>query len=294
MAGSQSLPARSRLRLASGIELSFLDWGGPGPVILLHHGTGFCADIWRCVADRLSERYRVIALDARGHGESDKPEAGYHWQVIAADVHQFVDRLLPDLGVNEVALGVGHSFGAAALLLAAEKNPTSFGALALLDPILLTEELYAAQGVRADGTHRLSLVTRMRQARFPSRESTRQSLRSTQLFAPWHQDVFEDYLEYGFNQHGDGSLTLKCPPAIEAQFFEMGQNHGLFQHQPLRLPMLVVRASAGWLQPADYLPFEHLLGGARSEEMSSGHSIPMEQPERTAARIERFMQELGY
>lgn len=271
-----------------------MDWGGSGPVILLYHGTGFCAGIWRRIADRLRDRYRVIALDARGHGESDKPERGYHWPVVAADVVEFVARLLPRLGVSEVALGVGHSFGAAALLLAAEEKPTSFLALMLLDPILLTEELYAGQGLRPDGTHRLSLVTRMRQARFASRESTRRSLRPTHLFAPWHEDIFEDYLEYGFSEGDDGSLTLRCPPAVEAQFFEMGQNHRLFTHQPLRLPTLVVRASAGWLRPPDYLPFERLLSQAHTEEVSCGHSIPMEQPDRTALRIERFMHELGY
>ena len=66
--------ARRRVRTKSGIEIALRDWGGDGPLALLHHANGFCAELWAQVAERLRGRFHLIALDARGHGASSKPD----------------------------------------------------------------------------------------------------------------------------------------------------------------------------------------------------------------------------
>ena len=53
------------------IEIAGLDWGGDGPIALLNHANGFCAATWGLVAGKLCERFRVVGIDARGHGDSD-------------------------------------------------------------------------------------------------------------------------------------------------------------------------------------------------------------------------------
>ncbi|HET7004324.1 MAG TPA: alpha/beta fold hydrolase, partial [Candidatus Binatia bacterium] len=57
-----------------GIKLHYLEWGERGkPELLLVHGwTNFSAS-WSAVAQHFQDRYRIIAPDLRGHGESDKP-----------------------------------------------------------------------------------------------------------------------------------------------------------------------------------------------------------------------------
>jgi pimeloyl-ACP methyl ester carboxylesterase len=52
---------------------------GEGPPLVLMHGFGGSARFWRAagLVDRLRERHRVILIDSRGHGESDKPHSGY-------------------------------------------------------------------------------------------------------------------------------------------------------------------------------------------------------------------------
>src|SRR5260221_8016211 len=64
-----------------GVTLAALDWGGRGPLALLHHANGFCKGVWALVADALRERGHVIAFDARGHGDSSRPEGAdaYAW-----------------------------------------------------------------------------------------------------------------------------------------------------------------------------------------------------------------------
>ena len=42
--------------------------------LVLAHATGFCGGVWRPLVPALRERFRVITLDQRGHGDSDKPD----------------------------------------------------------------------------------------------------------------------------------------------------------------------------------------------------------------------------
>ena len=53
------------------IRFHYLDWGGSGTPILFLHGGGLNAHTWDCVAVMLRDRYRCIALDQRGHGDSE-------------------------------------------------------------------------------------------------------------------------------------------------------------------------------------------------------------------------------
>ena len=95
-----------------GIELSYLDSGRGVPVVLLH---GFASDSYRnwvgpgvFDAIRATGR-RVVALDARGHGASDKPhdEAAYSHRAMVRDVQALLDHL-----GAEVADVCGYSMGA--------------------------------------------------------------------------------------------------------------------------------------------------------------------------------------
>ncbi|MEV7403928.1 alpha/beta fold hydrolase [Streptomyces sp. NPDC091267] len=112
------------LRTDDGLTLRYWSWSrkplpGLPPVVLLH---GFAADArlnWEGpgVVEALVARGRqVLALDARGHGESDKPheDARYGEPVMARDVRQLIDRT----GAPEVHLA-GYSMGAVVALLAA-------------------------------------------------------------------------------------------------------------------------------------------------------------------------------
>ena len=91
----------------NGLRLHYLDWGGDSDrvVVLLHGITGNAHD-WDDVAPALRRHYRVLALDQRGHGDSEWTQAGYWPQDYAADLHAFVQKL----GIAPFDL-VGHSLG---------------------------------------------------------------------------------------------------------------------------------------------------------------------------------------
>src|SRR5271165_903377 len=89
---------------------------GSGPRVVLLHGLGSCLQDWQPQIAALADRYTVIAIDLRGHGESGKPPGPYSMEMLAADVRQVLEKL--ETGpVHVVGLSLG---GMVAFQLAAD------------------------------------------------------------------------------------------------------------------------------------------------------------------------------
>jgi pimeloyl-ACP methyl ester carboxylesterase len=97
-------PHKSDFVHVNGINLHYLDWGGNGDVLLFLAGMGCNAHIFDDLAPRFCDRFHVMALTRRGHGESDHPETGYDVDTLTQDLCQFLDAM----GIEKVILA-GHS-----------------------------------------------------------------------------------------------------------------------------------------------------------------------------------------
>src|SRR5574341_1389047 len=98
---------QKRVKLSTGVELPYVEQGDRAgvPVIFLHGIT----DSWRSferVLPHLPKSIHALALSQRGHGDADRPVAGYQPQNFAADVAAFIEAL--KLGPAVIA---GHSMG---------------------------------------------------------------------------------------------------------------------------------------------------------------------------------------
>jgi pimeloyl-ACP methyl ester carboxylesterase len=90
-----------------------------GPLLLLVHGLASNARMWDGVGAALAARgYRSAAVDLRGHGHSDKPDHGYDFDTICADLTDVLDALGEDRGVL-----VGQSWGGNIVVHAAHQLP---------------------------------------------------------------------------------------------------------------------------------------------------------------------------
>lgn len=99
------------------------------PPVLLIHGLASAANIWDLTAPFLARRgFRVVALDQRGHGASDKPDHGYSFEEIIADDHAVASAL----GL-ERPIVVGHSWGGGVVLNYAAAYPQDVHAIVLVD-----------------------------------------------------------------------------------------------------------------------------------------------------------------
>jgi len=260
------------------VRLATYDLGGDGADLLMVHATGFCAGVWLPVAAHLPEQ-RIAAVDVRGHGLSSVPDAGMAWNGTAQDVIATIDAV----GLRDV-FGVGHSMGGASLVLAEQARPGTFRGLWLFEPIIFPTELAAQMG----GENPLATGARRRRSEFPSAEAAIENYRSKPPFDALDPAALAAYVEYGFAEHGDGSISLRCAPEVEAQTYEMGGRHDAMNHLvEVRCPVTVARGRADLPGPAALAPLivDGLASGRLEEHPQLGHFGPLEAPEAIATAI---------
>ncbi len=117
---------------SGGLSLHAAEWGEPAaPLVVLHHGWLDQCRSWDAVAAPLSQRFRVVVPDARGHGDSEWVGAGgtYYFPDYLLDLH----RLLDALGAEKPVALVGHSMGGSVVGYFAGAFPARVSHLALLE-----------------------------------------------------------------------------------------------------------------------------------------------------------------
>jgi pimeloyl-ACP methyl ester carboxylesterase len=283
-----------RRRLAfpdRGVEIALLDWGGTGPLALFHHANGFCAATLDLVARPLRKYFRVIGMDARGHGDSSRPTGpdAYQWHNFGADLAAVARVLAAEAG-GRIAVGLGHSFGGTSMLLAASQEPELFERLVLVDPVL-----HAPRAAESWDPERLlragSLVERASRRRtvFPSREAARENWRDKEMFAAWDPRAFELYLAEAMADRPDGQVELKCAPETEAAVYAAGPASDVWARaEKLAVPTLMLWARRGDFPRSLFADYAARLVDARIQDVDAGHLVPMENPEIVVDAVRAF------
>ncbi|HKJ25887.1 MAG TPA: alpha/beta hydrolase [Myxococcota bacterium] len=114
---------------ADGLALNLLEWSAEGVAFLFLHGFSNEAHIWDDLAPVLAPHYRVLALDQRGHGDSDADSEGrYDFESMARDVEAVCEAL----GIERLVL-CGHSMGGRVAMRFAGRNPEKLAGLVIVD-----------------------------------------------------------------------------------------------------------------------------------------------------------------
>lgn len=267
-----------------GPRIATYDLGGDGPDLLLVHATGFCAGVWGPVAALLDD-FRVTALDVRGHGRSAAPDVhgadqdrAMSWAGTGVDVLTAVD----SLGLTE-PVAAGHSMGGASILIAQLARPGTFRALWGFEPIVMPPE------VAAMNRHNpLAEGARRRRPSFRSAQAAIDNFASKPPLSALAPDALAAYVRYGFQEHDDGSVTLRCSPEVESATYQMGSQHHTFERLgELEVPVTVARGNVEQFGPAAFaaLIAEGLPLGVLEAHDELGHFGPLEDPATTAASI---------
>lgn len=287
-------PRRWRLKNNSpaGGEITIAGWdfGGSGPLALLHHANGMCAALWALVAARLSERYRVFAVDARGHGDSDcltVPD-DYHWDYFVDDLTGVAQALKAEFGQDHIALGVGSSFGGI-VTAAAQSRTDLYERIFMLDPpIHPNEDMVKRLGLEGQvviSSEREGLVaqTLRRRSVWPSRDEARAAWRDKPLFSTWQPEAFDIYLDEGMGDAEDGTVYLKCDPSVEAHIFQTTGSLNVldFAHQ-VDVPVTLAHAGQGFFPEIFFREVTALFPHNRFVQVDGGHMLPLEVPDLVA------------
>lgn len=109
-------------------RIAIRTWEGHGPPLLLIHGISSAGSVWHPVIPALAAEFTPIAIDQRGHGDSDKPESGYLYDDYIGDMDGVLDALRIDR-----PLIIGHSLGGIVTLWWSAKHPGRAAALVIED-----------------------------------------------------------------------------------------------------------------------------------------------------------------
>lgn len=193
-----------------GVEVAAHELGGGGPPLLVAHATGFLGTVYEPLAAGLSDRFRVVALDFRGHGWSSRPDNGdFGWDRMTLDLLAVADRL-----GDPPITGFGHSLGGGTLLLAEHLRPGTFDRLVLFEPIVFPDDF------SFDGPNPMAAPARSRRPTFPSRAEALGRYAGRPPLNEMRPDVLEIYVRDGFVDQPDGSVRLACDPEDEAATFD--------------------------------------------------------------------------
>ena len=276
------------------LKLKVRDFGGQGkPVALLHHANGFCGGTWDLVARQLVEKFHVFALDARGHGDSEAGEVprDYDWHYFVSDLVTVANHLCEQCQVSQIDYGIGSSFGGIITAAAEATQPGLFRQIAMLDPpIYPTEALIQQHGLELlEGNPMKSTLvaqTLKRRQSWPGVEEPREAWRGRGMFTGWSDAAFELYLAECLAHAEDGSVTLKCAPAVEAHVFETTGSLAVTDYADrVAVPVLYIRATEGHFSSDFSRVVASLFAKGSYEEMAGGHLLPMEVPDKVATRL---------
>lgn len=272
-------PKDLRVKGANGAELHLLEWSTEGVPMLLLHGFGNEAHIWDDFAPVVAPHYRTLALDHRGHGQSDwDPEARYEIDALVDDV----ESVTAALGIERMVL-VGHSLGGRVSTVFAGRHPARLAGLVIVD-IGPEVDARGSLRIRQDVESNLSPVfasveeyARALSLSYPA--ATPESLRRMAL--------------HGLRRRADGRFELVMDPAWRGITAGRGtsrdaeQEEGLGQQMwdalaALPCPALVVRGAASDIlspEVADRMVDDVLPNGRLAVVPQAGHSVMTDNPQ---------------
>ncbi len=179
------------------IRLHYADWGGDGPPLLLVHGDMRTSRSWDAVARDLRRRFRVLAVDCRGSGNSTWTDSGYRFADRIADLSGFCEAI----GLRD-AVVAAHSTGGVVTTLVAHRSPGLFRRLVLLEPMIVVDEAFQRRVSRVDSPHRPRRT-------WPSRPQMLDFLTQHRAAGRWRADVIRDVVEHETMELPDGSIDMK-------------------------------------------------------------------------------------
>ncbi len=278
-----------RIAGADGLEIHVLEWSTEGVPLILLHGHGNEAHLWDDFVPKITEHYRVLALDQRGHGDSDwDPEGRYDAEHMASDLEAVLDAFEIDRFVL-----VGFSMGGRVSMTFASRHPERLAGLVLVD---IGPEIDRRGAMRIGGE--------MADPRNPTFSSIEEYARMLSINYPAGQpEALMRMARYGLRKgKGDeGRYSLKMDPKLRSDRPDdaesIAKEEAFTQLQwdalaKLPCPALVVRGAASdILSPeiADKMVEEVIPNATLAVVPQAAHSVATDNPEGFAEAVCGFV-----
>ncbi|MFG3347916.1 alpha/beta fold hydrolase [Streptomyces sp. NPDC048018] len=247
------------------------DWGGDGRPLLLLHGLAGHVGEWDALAHRLrADGHRVVALDQRGHGASERRPADVSRTAYVDDVLAVLDAL----GLRAPVL-VGQSYGGHAALLTAARHPARLSGAVLVEA--------GPGGIGPQALADVGDWLRAWPVPFPSREAAVAHLGGGPVGEGWADGLEER----------DGGLRPRFDPEVmTASLAENAGRSWWEEWAAIRVPVLAVVGQHGFLAREEYDGMARRLPALRGACLpGAGHDLHLERPEVLHRLVAGFLAE---
>jgi len=247
----------------NGIRLAYDDRGSGEPTIVFVHGWTCDRSFFAPQAEHFARRHRVVSVDLRGHGESDKPNEPYPIGAYADDIAYLIDQL----GLGQV-VAVGHSMGGLTVLQLAASHPHCVAAIVMVEPGPFALPPDARAGFEA--------IAGAIEA--GNQEPRREFIRS-HLFLPTSDPMFVENVL--------GKL-MEAPSHFAASALRgIAAFDGPAVAADCKVPTLHLAAASPWNPP--HLMAQWLPQVVHGQTVGAGHINQLEVPDQVNLMIENFM-----
>lgn len=241
---------------------------GQGVPLLLIHGLGSSSRDWELQISHFAKHFKVIAIDLRGHGQSDKPPGPYSMSLFVEDIACLLKEL--DSFPTHVA---GISLGGMVAFQLALDFPSLVKKMVIVNsvPDLIPQNL----SDRLDYWQRLIIV------RFFGMEKIGQALADRLFTKVGQEDLREIFIRRWAENHKPSYRA-----ALKAAYgWSVRERLG-----EIRVPTLVISADGDYFSTADKEAYTALIPGARLVVIeNSKHALPAEKPEEFNRVVEGFL-----
>lgn len=259
---------------SDGVTLRYLEEGSGAPLVMVH-GWSQSAAQFKHQLEGLGDRYRVLAFDMRGHGDSDKPSHGYCVSRLAKDLHD----VLAAQGLTEVNL-LSHSLGCAAVWCYLDMfGPERIAKLIFVDQSpFLTEDPSWPAPARAAAELALTPAERRAPVTLYEKENLVDAVRN--LTGPNGEEATHAFV--------DGLFTSR----ISAKERAWAIDRMLMLPRPYAARLLYNHALQSWFDVVARITIPTLLIGARASQIPWKSMVWMHECIR-GSRIEIFEEDEG-
>lgn len=246
----------------NGLKIAYEDKGSGDPPLVFVHGWTCDRSFFAPQAEYFSRNHRVVSLDLRGHGESDKPEGDYPIAAYSSDIGELIEQLN-----LQKPIVVGHSFGASAALQVAADLPDRVGAIVMVEPMPLAPPLVVRPAFE-------DLVTAMKAGQNEARENV-----ISGMFLPTSDPKVVEQVK---------TVMMGAPDNLALAVLEGGLGFdGPKAAARCTVPALHI-AGAEPANPAHVMS-ELVQGVVNCQTVGAGHCPQLEVPEQVNLMIEAFL-----
>lgn len=275
-----SVPADSHYVVRDDVRLHHLDWGNQDKhSVVLVHGSRLHAHVWNDFNRRYSDRFHIVAVDQRGHGDSQWcPQQRYGLEDLYADLHAVVETR----GLRRFTL-IGHSLGGRVSMLYASRHPERLERLVLVD--------ITAGRPNVDPNADLSRITETPPPRdFESPEAAIAYLGRLLHRAPAH--MIEESVRLGIRPIEGGRYTWKYDPVLLQRTRAVAPPPDLWSAvKTVPVPTLLQYGSLSQVVNAELAErMAATMPRCAVERIdNAGHALFTDQPDAFAASVARFL-----